>query len=154
MSIPVLFVAVCLITIILVNVYVSHDNLTATSGPFYQFCYDVGASTKIVSILHGLVSSTQPLALVLFVIWLFVQWRDQSIPPPGLVARSLLAAVLILLNIGIWSLIYGIYAYRAVVAGQAGSEYKEASWSLGQIIPLAAWIPVAIDFAYIIASRG
>ncbi|KAI1763370.1 hypothetical protein GGR53DRAFT_497817 [Hypoxylon sp. FL1150] len=45
-----------------------------------------------------------------------------------------------------WTMIGLFHAYRDIVNGAAGEENQNSNWTFGQVLAVATWIPVAVEF--------
>ncbi|KAH7115362.1 hypothetical protein B0J13DRAFT_572417 [Dactylonectria estremocensis] len=156
--IPLPFIAFFIPATIFANVYTAPVD---DSVPFYELCYDFGAANRVTSTLHEIVVASQPLAVFMLLLWCRLRWKLQRYlrqklqPSRGLkfLERTAQSITLVLLLLGLAAVLYTFAEYRTIAAAQTGSLNEERVWSFGQIVPLATWIPVLIEFVHILASR-
>lgn len=45
------------------------------------------------------------------------------------------------------------HAYRDIVNGAAGEENQNSDWTFGQVLAVATWIPVAVEFLTVLKCK-
>ncbi|KAH7146971.1 hypothetical protein B0J13DRAFT_552984, partial [Dactylonectria estremocensis] len=138
-----------------------HTTPVDDSVLFYKLCYDFGAVHRAISTLHEIVVPSQLLAVFMLLLWCRLRWKLQAnlrrnlLPSRGLkfLAKTAQSITLVLLLLGLAAVLCTFADYRTIAAAQTGLLNEERVWSFGQIVPLATWIPVLIEFVHIMASR-
>ena len=55
--------------------------------------------------------------------------------------------------VGMWTYLGLFSEYRRLVVEKAGLSQQDTRWSVGQVLALATWAPVAVDFLYILVCE-
>jgi hypothetical protein len=62
--------------------------------------------------------------------------------------------VAVLSLVGMWTYLALFTRYRQLIVSKAGITQQDTRWSFGQVLALATWAPVVVDFAYIFVCES
>ncbi|KAK0716351.1 hypothetical protein B0H67DRAFT_684340 [Lasiosphaeris hirsuta] len=138
---------------------------TGTWVNFYRICYDFDTADNVANRLHHLALGFGPTILIAFAVWVVLGWNRRrrtrtssgSAQPtttePRVAERVLQVFVVVLALLGQSIVLSSFVAFRGAIASSRGGRDPETVWTLGQILSLTAWVPVLIEFAYIVSSE-
>ena len=101
------------------------------------------------------------LTLILGPISLILRWRAKRVSKGhkrrrtlSRIRRAIYRLIFVASFCMMWSSLFLLFILRTEIIKDAGGDTSEMEWSFGQLLALATWVPLLVEFIYVLCCKS